>query len=51
MYNQLSKFKTTKYFVRAYFAYIKAFEFRFGFAPHTKECADFVQKYGKDFAV
>lgn len=51
MFLQLSKFRNTKYFMKAYFAYLRAFENRFGFAPHTKKCAEFVSEYGKDFAV
>lgn len=31
-----------------YFAYLRAFEYRFGFAPHTNACKLFVEKYGKD---
>ena len=35
----------------AYHAYQRSFEKRFGFAPHSKECADFCKKHGKDFKV
>ena len=48
--NQLCKFEK-KYFLKAYHAYNRAFEKRFGFAPHTNECKLFIQKYGKDLKV
>ena len=47
--DQLNRFINTAYFLRAYFAYKSSFNKRFGFDPHTKQCADFIKKYTKDF--
>ena len=47
--SQLNKFRGTNLFMQAYFAYMRTFEVRFKFAPHSKECRIFVEKYGKDY--
>ena len=46
--SQLHRFQGTNFFMQAYFAYQRAFKCRFGFAPHTAECSEFVKLNGKD---
>ena len=41
--NQLRSFRGTDYFKKAYFAYFKTFEKRFGFKPHTTEAKIFFE--------
>lgn len=36
---------------KIYFAYLRAFNKRFGFDTHSKECAKFIQRFGKDYKV
>ena len=40
---------TTDGWKSSYNAYFRAFESRFGCAPHTSECKNFVETYGKDY--
>ena len=42
--DQLGKFCSTKYFIRAYSAYKRSFYARFGFYPHSYKCSLFVEK-------
>lgn len=51
LYSQFAKFKGCVGFSRVYFAYMRAFVAHFGCAPHSKECREFVKKYGCDYKV
>jgi hypothetical protein len=48
--NQLSRTIHVKG-IKAYSAYIRAFEFRFGFMPHSNDCKLFIETYGKDYLI